>query len=311
MPNTITLYCDLERRLPQTDPLSRQVLMSHGTFLELLDLAAREHGVRADITLFPQGAFSPQTLDARPVARIVLVPQPGLTRDPLFAQVLARHTNRAAYDVTRLVPAAAVDAMRQAAGHEVTVGFVGADQTALATQHRALASQAWHIELTTPHTAMESMRLLRVGSGEVAQHRDGIHVLGAFPVALDRMGMLDRNAPPTGVALDSQLQEFDAKLATTPGFLWVSTAGNSRATQIAAGRAYVRAQLAATQQGLSFHPLSQALQEYPEQAAAYRSIHALTGADAQGHTVQMWVRVGYAPPGWPSPRRPLQALVRS
>lgn len=309
--HAITLYCDLTRLLPQTDPLSRQVLMSHGTFLELLDLAAREQGLRADTTLFPQGVFSPQALDARPVARITLVPQADLARDPLFAQILARHTNRAAYDAARLVPAAAVDAMRQAAGPGVTVGFVGADQAALADQHRALAIQAWRTELTTPHTAMESMRLLRVGSAEVAQYRDGIHLLGAFPVALDRLGMLDRSAPPTGVALDSQLREFDAKLATTPGFLWVSTAGNSRATQIAAGRAYVRAQLAATQQGLSFHPLSQALQEYPEQAEAYRGIHTLTGASAQGHTVQMWVRVGYAPAGGPSPRRPLQALIRS
>jgi len=310
-PNSITLYCDLQRLLPQTDPLSRQVLMSHGTFLELLDLAAREQGVRADITLFPQGVFSPQALDARPVARIALSPQPDLERDPLFAQVRARHTNRAAYDPARLVPLTAIEALRQAAGPDVTVGFVGADQPALAEQHRALASQAWRTELTTPRTVMESMHLLRVGTTEVGKHRDGIHLLDTFPVALDRLGMLDRNAPPAGYALDVQLKEFDAKLASTPGFLWVSTADNSRASQIAAGRAYVRAQLAATQQGLSFHPLSQALQEYPEQAEAYRTIHALTGATAQGHTLQMWVRVGYAPPGGPSPRRPLQALIRS
>lgn len=309
-PDAITLYCDLGRLLPETDPLSRQVLMSHGTFLELLDLAARAQGVRADITLFPQGVFSPQALDARPVAHIQLIPQPGLARDPLFAQVLARHTSRAVYDAARPVPAAAVDAMRQAAGPGVTVGFQGADQPALVAQHRTLASQAWRTELTTPRTVMESMRLLRVGSAEVAQHRDGVHLLDTFPVALNRLGLLDRNAPPTGVALDKQLQGFDAKLASTPGFLWVSTAGNSRATQIAAGRAYVRAQLAATQQGLSFHPLSQALQEYPEQAEAYRAIHALTGATAKGHTLQMWVRVGYAPPGGPAPRRPLQALIR-
>jgi hypothetical protein len=247
----------------------------------------------------------------RPVARITLFPQPDLARDPLFAQVLARHTNRGAYDPARWVPPIAVEALRQAAGPDVTVGFVGADQPALAEQHRALASQAWRTELATPRTVMESMHLLRVGSAEVRQHRDGIHLLDTFPVALDRLGMLDRNVPPSGCALDVQLQEFDAKLASTPGLVWVSTTGNSRASQIAAGRAYVWAQLAATQQGLSFQPLSQALQEYPEQAEAYRAIHALTGATDQGHTLQMWVRVGYAPPGSPSPCRPLQALIRS
>lgn len=310
-PNVILLYCDLERLLPHTDPLSRQVLISHGTFLELLDLAARELGLRADIVLFPQGVFNAQALDARPVARIALSAQPDVARDPLFAQVLARHTNRSAYDATRLVPSAAVDAMRRAAGPDVTVGFTGSDQTALAAQHREIAIRAWHIELTTPRTVMESMHLLRVGTGEVAKYRDGISLLEPLPVALDRLGMLDRKAPPDGQNLEVQLKGFNANVATTPGFWWLSTANNSRAAQIAAGRAYVRAQLAATAQGLSFHPLSQALQEYPEQAALYQAVHALTGAAAQGHTLQMWVRVGYAPAKGPSPRRPLQALIRS
>ena len=56
-PDEITLYCDLGRRLPETDPYSRQIMMSHGTFLELLDLSAREKGLRADIELFPEDEF--------------------------------------------------------------------------------------------------------------------------------------------------------------------------------------------------------------------------------------------------------------
>ena len=56
-PDEILLRCDLGRLLPETDPFSRQIMMSHGTFLELLDIAARERGLRAEITLFPEGAF--------------------------------------------------------------------------------------------------------------------------------------------------------------------------------------------------------------------------------------------------------------
>ena len=41
-PGEIALYCDLTRLLPETDPFSRQIMMSQGTFLELLDIAARE-----------------------------------------------------------------------------------------------------------------------------------------------------------------------------------------------------------------------------------------------------------------------------
>ena len=39
-PNEIILYCDLTRLLPETDPYYRQIMMSHGTFLELVDIAA-------------------------------------------------------------------------------------------------------------------------------------------------------------------------------------------------------------------------------------------------------------------------------
>ena len=73
-PDEILLRCDLGRLLPETDPFSRQIMMSHGTFLELLEMAARERGLRAEITLFPQGAFGPEKIDQRPVARAWLHP---------------------------------------------------------------------------------------------------------------------------------------------------------------------------------------------------------------------------------------------
>src|SRR5262245_59425089 len=57
-PDEIVLYCDRDRLLPETDPFSRQIMMSHGTFLELIDIAARERGLRAEITLFPEGEYA-------------------------------------------------------------------------------------------------------------------------------------------------------------------------------------------------------------------------------------------------------------
>lgn len=102
-PDEIVLRCDLGRLLPETDPFSRQIMMSHGTFLELLDIAARERGLRADITLFPEGAFGSEKLDERPVARIRLMPDTATRKDPLFTQILARRTNRSLYDLRRPV----------------------------------------------------------------------------------------------------------------------------------------------------------------------------------------------------------------
>jgi hypothetical protein len=319
-PGEITLYCDLKRTLRQTDPLSRQIMMSHGTFLELLDLAARERGMRADITLFPLGAFGPDKLDARPVATIRLTPDTPVQRDPLFAQILKRHTNRSLYDIQRAVPAEAWAQMAAAAlpqgsaAATARFGFAGMGRSADSlAEHRRIALEAWRIELTVPRTIMESFDVLRVGQTEISAHRDGLSMTAPMVVALDTLGLFDRkHAPaPDDYATTSQIKDFDVKLASTPGFLWMVTPTNDRPTQINAGRAYARVQLAATAQGLAMQPLSQALQEYPEQQKPYADIHALTGASATGGTVQMWARVGYAPTVEPAPRRRLQDFIRS
>ena len=311
-PGEILLYCDLQRLLPETDPYSRQILMSQGTFLELLAMAARERGHRAEITLFPEGEFGAAGPDQRPVARIRLVADPGVTRDPLFAQVLKRHTNRNAYESQRAVPMAAWQAMADAvAPYPLRFGHAGLDQPeALATQ-RQVAAEAWRIEMVTPRTVMESYKVLRIGAKEVTTHRDGISLIDPKVVWLDRLGLFDRSqAPgPEDFATTSQIEDFNAKLASTPGFIWMLSDDNRRPTQVAAGRAYVRVQLAATAQGVVMQPLQQALQEYPEQAGPYRQIHQLLGATAPGQTVQMWARVGYAAPVSPAPRRGVEAHI--
>lgn len=159
---------------------------------------------------------------------------------------------------------------------------------------------------------MESFDVLRVGPDEIAQHRDGLSLLDAKVVWLNRLGLFDRSkAPmPDDYATTSQIKEFGQKLDSTPAFLWMVTEGNDRITQVNAGRAYARVQLAATAQGLVMQPLSQALQEYPEQQKPYADIHALVGATRPSKTVQMWARVGYAPAVTPAPRRRLQDFIR-
>jgi len=52
------------------------------------------------------------------------------------------------------------------------------------------------------------------------------------------------------------------------------------------------------------------LQEYPEMADLQRRFLDVAGA-ARGATVQMLFRLGYAAPPPPTPRRPLDAIVRA
>jgi hypothetical protein len=308
----IVLRCDLTRLLPEADPYSRQIMMSHGTFLELLDMAAREHGLRAEISLFPEGAFGHSAIDQRPVARIRLLADARVSKDPLFAQILSRRTNRNAYELTRPVPADAWAAMAEGVKpNSLRFGFVGMDQPDALRRHRAIAAEAWRIELTTPRTMMETYKVLRVGAAEIEQHRDGLFVLDRIPVLMSKVGLFNRNEPPRpdDYATTSQIKDFNANLESTPGFLWMVTDGNDRVTQVNAGRAYARVQLAATAAGIALQPLQQALQEYPEQAKPYAEIRSLLDASSPARTVQMWARAGFAPPVGPAPRRGVDAQL--
>ena len=343
-PDEILLHCDTTRLLPQTDPLSRQIMMSQGSFIELACMAARERGYRPEVALFPQGVFDGAKPDQRPVARIRLVDDAQQPKDRLFAQITQRRTNRSLYAPERAVPAAAVQAMAAAiridampgapevpaapdvptAPHAASApaaaeasaglrfGFVGADNAAALQQHRDIANQAWKIELQTPGTFEESLHVMRVGADEVAQHRDGLVILDPMVVWLDRLGLFDRSkAPaPDSFAVTGQIKDFAAKMVSTPGFMWIISEGNQRDTQVNAGRAYARVQLAATAAGLAMQPLSQALQEYAEVAQPYAAIHRLLGASQPANTVQMWARVGYAPKVGPSPRRSLPSFIQ-
>ena len=101
-PDAITLHVDRERLLPETDPWFRQIVVSQGTFLELLVIALRERGIEPSVALFPDGEFAARGVDDRPVARISWSgPAPAATKDPLFGQILRRHTAKVDYDRER------------------------------------------------------------------------------------------------------------------------------------------------------------------------------------------------------------------
>lgn len=314
-PGEIMLYCDHTRLLPETDPHSRQILMSQGTFLELLHLAALQQGLRAEIDLFPHGEFDPRTPPAPPhthhaTARVRLVPDASVQPDPLFGQIFRRRTNRSAYDMRTPEPQAVQAIAAACTAPRLRTAFALPGDARL-PEHRAIARDAWRVELVTPRTMLESLKVLRVGPREIAEHRDGLSVNAPLPRLLAALGLFDRShAPgPGDMAVTQQVQDFNARIDATPAFFAMVTEANDRVTQVQAGRAYVRAQLAATAQGLSMHPLQQALQEYPEQAPHYAAIHALLGAGGGRGTVQMWARLGYAPPVGPAPRRGVPAHV--
>ena len=103
-PDEITLVCDKDRLLPETDPFGRQILLGCGAFIELATIAAAQRGYRTIVELFPQGAPAMDRLPGgTTVATLKLVRDTNQKPDPLFAQIQRRHTNKGAYDNAKVV----------------------------------------------------------------------------------------------------------------------------------------------------------------------------------------------------------------
>lgn len=323
-PDAITLFVDRERMLPETDPWFRQIVVSQGTFLELLVIALRERGIEPRVTVFPDGDFAPRRVDDRPVARVSWTPAgPAPVKDPLHAQILRRQTAKVDYDTGRPVAPALLGALAAVLPPDAGFGvrFGGTVDAARLEPLRQLCRDSAKVELGTPRTVMESMRLTRVGPAEIAANPDGISLNAPLLRAYAAVGLFDRTHPPAvgDAVFEKMLAMFEGHSRSAMGFVWLGTATaanaaaqKTRSAEIAAGRAYVRLQLKATELGLQMHPMSQAPQEFPEMKPYYDRLHQLTvGKPAEQETVQMFCRVGYCDAQPHTPRRGVDAIIRA
>ena len=308
--DALFLYCDPDRLLPETDPLNRQIVAGLGCFLELLRQAAAENGHLATFDYFPEGEPHP-VLDGRPIARVAFQAAqtaPAPPRDPLFESALTRRTNRRPFDADRPPGGPALAAIRSATVDGVRA-FTTADPTRVAAL-RELAVDAWRTEWAHAPTRRESIVVTRIGKAEINASPFGLALQGPVMEGLGVAGVLTRenlDDPQSQAFKQSQLF-YERACRTSAAFLWTTTATNTRADQLEAGRAWIRMQLAATARGVAFHPLSQALQEFDAMRPHFERAHALL-ADQPGATVQMLTRLGFAPEEPPAPREPLEAVL--
>ncbi len=320
-PNAIILRTDPQRVLAETDPFGRQILIGHGAFLELLVMALSKEGFATQVTLWPEGDLPAdlKVWDARPVARIALSKSAStVMQDSLFNQVLKRHTPKSDYDAARTVSTATLQTLLDSS-KVVGIEVGGTVDAAKLSAMREMCFQSAQVELLTPRTSMESLKLLRIGPDEILKYRDGISLNSGFVRFANAMGLVDRNAPMTEgtTAYKNAFSRFEGHSRTAMGFVWLTSSGNTRSQQIEAGRAYVRLQLKATELGVGLHPMSQALQEFAEMKPHYEKVHQLIlGRSAPRSTgdatVQMFCRIGYtASPAPATPRRPLERFVQT
>ncbi|QBF30759.1 twin-arginine translocation pathway signal protein [Thalassococcus sp. S3] len=287
--DALTLHQDTARRLPETDPYDRQIIIGLGCFLEQMVIAASADGYDVDLALYPDG-------EDGPVARAVFAP--GGTPDPLAAHIMDRRSCKEPFE-DRALPASAVETLTGYA--DVVI------DPARVAEIKELTWDAWLVEMQTERTLMESVDLMRFGKAEINANPDGIDLGGPFLESLMLAGILSREgqADPDSSGFQQGVAMYEEMLLATPAYAVLRSGGNTRADQIEAGRRWLRLNLATTGMGLALQPVSQCLQEYPEMAPHYKRAHALMAG--QGETVQMLGRLGYGPQTPRTPRWPLEA----
>ncbi len=302
----IDVYCDLERRLPHTDPYDRQITIGFGCMLELVSQAAAEKGYTAAITGFPDGAPQPR-LNGNRIAQITFARDTDAQRDPLFASVRERRSNKDPFDTERSPTPAIVDQVVNAKRTDLTV-----EGTTDRGRIKTFVDMAWKgfvIEMETDVTRRESVDLMRIGNKAVVENPDGIDMSGTAMTLMKSVGIVSHESldTPGSTAYNSGLEMYHPIIHSAQGFVWITAPENTRASQLKAGYDWVRMNLAAQKINLSIHPLSQVLQEYSEMADLYRQIHDELGVP--DGVVHMFGRVGYGKTLKPSPRWPLEAKL--
>ncbi|MEM8632109.1 MAG: twin-arginine translocation pathway signal protein [Pseudomonadota bacterium] len=306
VPDQVTLYADQDRLLPHTDPFSRQIVVGLGCFLEIMSLAAAEDGYAVELDLFPEG-MPEEALDGRPVAVARFVPGQGRPEPTLFAEVPHRRSLKEPYDLDRPVSEEALKSLEAV----VTSGSVVAstNDPARVQALRERTRDAFIVEFETDRTYKESVDLFRIGHKEVDANPDGLDFSGPMFESLRLAGLFSRESAMDrgSVSYKSGLDMVQATSMTGMAYIWLTTHGNSRHEQIAAGRDWVRLNLASTALGIGVQPMSQGLQEFPEMAGHYAALHSMLAPG--GGTVQMLGRLGYGPSVGQSPRWPLETRI--
>jgi hypothetical protein len=303
----IYVFCDLNRRLPETDPYDRQITIGLGCFLELYRMALAKFGWRATIDQFLNGVPHGR-LDDRMVARIIISPDANLPSDPLLPFVSKRRTNKEAYDTSRTIPSAVYT---QLISHQSSTAKIGGTLDPLRVKNlRGLTWRGHKAESYTPRTMQESIDLMRIGRAEIEAQPDGIDLGGFGLEMLANLGVLTRKqlSDPDSEAFSQGMDMYRKLMFSAMGYVWIETPGNTRADQLEAGRLWVRMNLNATRLGLSIHPLSQTLQEYSEMSDLYQELHKKLAVKAPAR-IQMFARIGYGPKVAPSPRWPAESRI--
>jgi hypothetical protein len=285
------IYADRSRALPVADPEDRELVISCGAALGHLTVALRHFGYAGDVTPFPDPA-DPDLLATVSLGR-AYTPRPG--DHQLFRAIDMRHTHRADFE-TRPVRHQTLaqlerDARRAGAAVHVVTGTESRERIATLVgegDRTQFGDAAFRHELAA---WMRPNRTRRPDGmpGYAFGISDLASVLGPTMVATFDTGA-------------GQARKDEHLALTAPALMVLSTAGDTPADWLTAGRAVAVLLLRAAVLGLAASFLNQPV-EVPELRRRLRD--HIGGSESP----QLLLRIGYAAPDRATPRRTVAAVL--
>lgn len=288
--STLRLLSDPTRLLPWNDPDARGLMISLGSALENLLIAARAYGLRTTVEYLPHGG-------ANGVVAEVTWANGDVRRDlPLFAAIPLRRTNRREYDGRGLFPDRRAQLVAQVP-EGLSLRWLD-DRDAVRAVAK-IAHDAVHAQAEDDRAAGEQYAWMRFGN-EARQRGDGVPI-DNLELGTVTSWMASRYFNPK-----SWFSRFGPEHAAreardglrSAGALALLCAPRRDQTQwLMGGQAFERFALQATALGLAIQPVSAplVLKEYREPL--------LRAFDAVGEEPLMLVRIGHAKNPAATPRR--------
>ena len=300
------LYIDERRLLPATDPPARQIQIGAGCCIETLAVGMSESGYETEVEYLPRGAHGLEEVGRKPVARITLRPSASRHRDDLVDVIGQRQTNRKPYTGPLLSDEEAQEIRGQVPSDDVEVLILNQPE-----EMRPLLDifyRAMEIEARTPHLYEETRIWFRFNESQRRAHRDGLSIaqLGTDGLKRRLVEWALRNGNPrqwfSPRSIGSFLKTYRQGIDSARGLVLLKTKTNQQLDWLEVGRGFARVTLALTQLGLTQHPYSQVLQEFPEMADLQAEFNQLLGV-REPEKIQMAVRVGRAERAYVALRR--------
>jgi hypothetical protein len=305
-PHRIDLFADTTRTIGAMDPLLRERDISLGCALENLVLAGPAHGASTTVTLLPEPT------DPTHIARIDLTATDAAA-SPLFAAITNRHTNRGAYDTSRPMAQAQLDALGalvDTPGAELVWFTTDAEKTAFGD----LTLRATEAIIADRQQSADDYVWYRNSWDEIQTKKDGITIdpSGQTPLirALSKIVPVSQQQNTDGWL--SGMRTIQVPTAAAFGAIVVSDPAD-RTSRLAAGRAWQRMHLSATHDGLAMQPLCQVPERIDREASAGLPADftpAMAALLPSGTHAIMTFRIGHPTmTALRSPRRPAADVV--